>query len=238
MNFIIEKYSLSEKLYKEEVDKYPNLTNEEILSLIHNIKKGNEELKNYFILTQQRRVLNIVNKFKNIYKLDFMDLVQEGNMGLLNAIYSFDPSNNIMFSTYSYTVIFNAIIDAINHQTKLIYVSQYNINKYGLDLLPAVTRSLDYVYSNTGKTLLDKYPSNNLMSPLKKHLTFEQTKIIKDNLNQLSSKNKNIVILYFGLYGNKKHTYKEIGKIYKLTKSAIYQKIHKILQNLVLIKNY
>lgn len=167
-----------------------------------------------------------------------MDLIQEGNMGLLEAIESFDISKKVSFSTYAYPIIYHSILDAINHQSDLIYVSQYNKKTYDLKTLPSVSYSLDYVYQSTGKTLMDQYPSNCLSSPIKNYLTWEQKIIIQQSLNQLKIKNKQIIILYYGLYGNEAHTYQQIGQIFNISKSAVYQKIKYLLQKLVLIQKY
>lgn len=93
------KYIDIEKLYMQEIKK-PLLTPEEERSLLERIAQGDERAKTTFIERNLRLVVKIA--YKNINRgVPFLDLVQEGNIGLLKALERFDYTKGFKFSTYA-----------------------------------------------------------------------------------------------------------------------------------------
>ena len=84
------------------------LSHEETLNLIHLVQNGDEKAKEILIESNLGLVRSVVSKFLNIgYERD--DLFQLGSIGLIKAIYKFDPKFNVKFSTYAVPMILGEI---------------------------------------------------------------------------------------------------------------------------------
>lgn len=84
------------------------LSHEETLELIQKVQNGDEEAKALLISSNLGLVRSVIGKFSNIgYERD--DLFQLGSIGLIKAIYKFDPSYNVKFSTYAVPMILGEI---------------------------------------------------------------------------------------------------------------------------------
>lgn len=97
-----EKELLADPRYKtliSDVEKYPLLSQEEMMELITKSQNGDKESKEKLIKHNMRLVISLAKKFIGL-GIDFEDLIQEGTIGLLRAIDKFDVNKNIRFSTY------------------------------------------------------------------------------------------------------------------------------------------
>lgn len=116
--------------YLKEIGRYKLLTKEEEFLLAIEIVNGNKEAKDKFFKSNLRLVVSIARKFlKKQHDLDFMDLIQEGNLGMLKAIDNFNPNLGYRFSTYASIWIFQFIDRAIKEKGKSIRlpVSKYEM---------------------------------------------------------------------------------------------------------------
>lgn len=133
-NFSISKDSV--KSYLDMVKAFPLLSNEEEINLFNSMNSSDDKIKsmarNKIFMCNLRLVLDIVQKYK-ITKIDFLDLVFEGNMGLLLAIDRFDISKGFKFSTYATWWIRHTILLALNSKTGIInypYKVYKNVSTY------------------------------------------------------------------------------------------------------------
>ena len=106
-----------ERAYINEINKIPILTIEEEKTLFLKIKQGDEEARKKIIESNLRLVASFVRKYKG-RGIPFLDLVQEGNLGLIKAIDRFDISKGYKFSTYAWKCINNEIIKFISKQLR------------------------------------------------------------------------------------------------------------------------
>ncbi len=109
------------KLYFNDISKIPLLTAQEEKDLARRIQDGDEEAKKKMIEANLRLVISIAKRFIGS-RLSFMDLVQEGNVGLLKAIDKFDPDKDFKFSTYATWWIKQSITKAIADMTKNVRI--------------------------------------------------------------------------------------------------------------------
>jgi RNA polymerase primary sigma factor len=107
------------RLYLREISQAPLLKNEQELELAHKIAKGDVEATQKFVLANLRLVVSIAKKYVG-RGLTLLDLIQEGNMGLMRAVHKFDPSRGYKFSTYATWWIRQAILRAISEQSRTI----------------------------------------------------------------------------------------------------------------------
>ena len=111
----------SVKMYLREIGKIPLLTAEEELELAQKAAKGNKKAKDKMVEANMRLVVSIAKRYSG-RGLDFLDLIQEGNTGLLRAVEKFDPEKGFKFSTYATWWIRQAITRAIADQARTIRI--------------------------------------------------------------------------------------------------------------------
>lgn len=110
------------KLYLKEINKYPLLTPEKEKELFLGFKSGDETAKSKIINSNLKLVVSIAKKYVN-RGLPFLDLIQEGNLGLIKAVDKFDVSMGYKFSTYASWWIRQAITRAIHDYGNSIRVA-------------------------------------------------------------------------------------------------------------------
>lgn len=96
--------------YIKEIKKYPKLSYKELYLLFEELNNGNKEAFNKIYNSNLAMVVTIVKSvYVSCYSIPIMDLIQEGNMGLIQAINTFNYKLGFAFSTYAYPVIENSI---------------------------------------------------------------------------------------------------------------------------------
>jgi RNA polymerase primary sigma factor len=111
----------SVRLYLREIGKIPLLTAEEELALAKRVVKGDKTAKDQMAEANMRLVVSIAKRYVG-RGLDLLDLIQEGNTGLLRAVEKFDPDRGFKFSTYATWWIRQAITRAIADQARTIRI--------------------------------------------------------------------------------------------------------------------
>lgn len=109
------------KLYLKEIGSYPLLTIEEEISLAKRIESGDEFAKQILAESNLRLVVSIAKRYVG-RGLSFLDLIQEGNLGLIKAVDKFDYSKGYKFSTYATWWIRQAITRSIADQSRTIRI--------------------------------------------------------------------------------------------------------------------
>lgn len=109
------------RMYLREIGKIPLLTYDEELDLAKKILTGDEEAKQKLAESNLRLVVSIAKKYVGRGML-FLDLIQEGNMGLIKAVEKFDYTKGYKFSTYATWWIRQAITRAIADQARTIRI--------------------------------------------------------------------------------------------------------------------
>lgn len=111
----------SVRLYLREIGKIPLLSADEELELAQRVKEGDIKAKDKMAEANMRLVVSIAKRYSG-RGLDFLDLIQEGNTGLLRAVEKFDPDKGFKFSTYATWWIRQAITRAIADQARVIRI--------------------------------------------------------------------------------------------------------------------
>ena len=276
----------SVKIYLQQIGKIPLLTAEQELEVAKKIKEHNDEhSKEILVNANLRLVVSIAKKYIG-RGLSFLDLIQEGNMGLMKAAEKFDYAKGYKFSTYATWWIRQSITRAIADKSRIIRLPVHMIET--LSKIKKVTMDLT---TETGKVPSKEeiayrvgIPVNKLTSLIKaaqSTISIEtpatakdessklgdfivdestispDTRVSQENLfediqkmlNQLSPKERDVLIMRFGLNddGNRK-TLEEIGSRYGVSRERIRQienraisKLKKLCKNNNLskgLKNY
>lgn len=124
----MQKYSKNIQLYLRDIGEIPLLTREEEIALAKKIRKGDAEARRHMIRANLRLVVSIAKKYVNI-GLPFLDLIEEGNIGLMKAVEKYDVRTGCKLSTYASWWIKQAIMRALANQGKTIRIPVYMVEK-------------------------------------------------------------------------------------------------------------
>ncbi len=251
----------SVKIYLQQIGKIKLLSSEEELEVAKKIKEENSEhAKKVLVNANLRLVVSIAKKYIG-RGLSFLDLIQEGNMGLMRAAEKFDYSKGYKFSTYATWWIQQAITRAIADKSRLIRLPVHmietlgKIKKISTDLtiengaaptkeeiaykIGMPVQKLTALIESAQGTISIESPANQkdentkLSDFIVDETTLSpDTKVTQDNLfcdikkmlNHLSEKERNVLIMRYGLDDNgEKKTLEEIGTYYGVSRERIRQ---------------
>ncbi len=116
------------KIYLREIGKTALLTREEEVQLADRIKNGDREARAHMIKANLRLVVKIAQDYAN-YGLPLLDLISEGNIGLMKAVERFDPNKGGKLSTYAAWWIKQSIKRALANQSKTIRLPVHMVDK-------------------------------------------------------------------------------------------------------------
>ncbi len=114
------------RLYLKDIKKLPLLTPEEEITLANRIKRGDRLARQKMIQSNLRLVINIAKKYSHL-GVSMLDLIEEGNLGLMKAVEKFNPKRGYRFSTYAAWWIRQCISRAIANQGKTVRMPVYII---------------------------------------------------------------------------------------------------------------
>ena len=136
----------SAKLYREEIARVDLLSAEEVINLAQRIERGRaaaenpkvqghkelmedgEKARRQLIEANLRLVIHIAKRYRGL-EMDLMDLIQEGNLGLIHAVEKFDYRKGYKFSTYATWWIRQSIMRALMEQARIIRVPLHKVEK-------------------------------------------------------------------------------------------------------------
>ena len=116
------------KLYLREIGQVALLTPDEEIALAVRIQKGDEEARDQMIKANLRLVVKIAHDYEGL-GLPLLDLINEGNIGLMKAVERFDPTKGSKLSTYSAWWIKQAIKRSLANQSKTIRLPVHLVDK-------------------------------------------------------------------------------------------------------------
>lgn len=276
----------SVRIYLQQIGKIPLLSSEQELDLAKKIYEEHDDFsKNLLVNANLRLVVSIAKKYIG-RGLSFLDLIQEGNMGLMKAASRFDYTKGYKFSTYATWWIQQSITRAIADKARIIRLPIHMIESLGkirratIDLTTELGHSptkqeiayrlgvpvnkLTQIIKSAQSTISMETPANSSEDSSKiADFIVDEDSITPDSrvsqenlfedirkmLNQLSPKERDVLILRYGLDNNgAKKTLDEIGSQYGVSRERIRQienraiaKLKKLCKNKKLavgLKNY
>ena len=112
------------RLYLKDIKNLPLLTAEEEISLAKRIKRGDKLARQKMIQSNLRLVINIAKRYSGL-GVSILDLIEEGNLGLMKAVEKFNPKKGYRFSTYAAWWIRQYISRSIANQGKTVRIPVY-----------------------------------------------------------------------------------------------------------------
>lgn len=158
------------KLYFNEISKIPLLSADEEKKYAYDIRYNENEdfARKTLIAANLRLVISIAKKFLGS-RLSFLDLIQEGNTGLIKAIEKFDPDKDFKFSTYATRWIKQSITKAIADMTKNVRIPVHLI-----DEINAYNKASQNLFQKLGREPTSKEIAVSLGFPIKKIKKLEE----------------------------------------------------------------
>ena len=188
------------QLYLGEIGFSPLLTAEEEVFFSRKSLKGCEKSRNRMIESNLRLVVKISRRYNN-RGLALLDLIEEGNLGLIRAVEKFDPERGFRFSTYATWWIRQTIERAIMNQT-----------------------SVDSPLSGDNeKALLDVIADDDSVGPDYRVQNEDLSNSIVGWLNELNTKQREVLARRFGLLGYEPSTLENVGAEIGLTRERVRQ---------------
>ena len=150
------------KMYLKEIGKVPLLDAEQEMELSRRMAEGDEKAKQQLVEANLRLVVNIAKKYMG-KGLFFLDLIQEGNLGLMKAVSKFDYTKGYKFSTYATWWIRQAITRAIADQARTIRIPVHMV-----ETIHKVTKVSRRMLQEQGREVSDEEIAKEMgMSPEK-----------------------------------------------------------------------
>jgi len=254
------------KQYLKEISSIPRILLEDqnkLFMITDEVKDNNKqkpeikEARNRIVEGNLRLVIFIAKSYKN-YGLSLMDVIQEGNLGLLKAVENYDIKQGISFSSYAYQVIVSYIIRAINKQARLIYIPEYKLlqlRKYKTlkqnkgtmeddfskeELLELNLLSEQEVISMDKEILLSHGEKSKLIDLIQsKDKRPDEVdndnimdKYIEELLLELTSVEKYVIIHRFGFEDGISKSYQKISNLLHLSKEGVRKIEQRAIQKL------
>ena len=133
------------KMYLNEIGRFDRLTDEEEIELALKVQANDMDARNKLINSNLRLVVFIAKKYLN-RGLSFLDLIQEGNKGLITAVGKFDVTKGYKFSTYATHWIKQAIQKGV-----INYGNQVRLPSYVIDMLSKINKAKEKLIQTQGK---------------------------------------------------------------------------------------
>lgn len=183
------------------------LSKEEEAKFLQRFKNGDEEAKKILIERNLRLVAHVCKKYSNS-KIDQDDLISIGTIGLIKGINSFNPDKNIKLATYTARCIENEILMFMRTSKKQkseVYLNE-PIGKDKDDNVVTLQEVLENDERNIEEVVDLKFKVKELYSKMK---------------YVLDEREQTIIVMRFGLDGNKPRTQKEIADLLKISRSYV-----------------
>lgn len=215
--FKVNDYEQSTGAYLKDIGGFKPLTKKDEMKLWKRLKKNPNDsaVKDKIITSNLKFVVAVANSFKG-RGLSMSDLIAEGNMGLLKAYTKFDPSYDVKFISYSVHWIRQSIMEALQKRNGLDtdeLPKDYEKQDDGVDE--------DYLAADNTPDLVTEFIECEADNEAER--TIKQNEALETLFTDLNSREKGIIVRYFGLRGTKAETLEEIGLTMGLTKERVRQ---------------
>ena len=195
----------------------PPLSDEEEQKLFYGLEKGDKTAREKMIVHNLRLVIYIAKKFESS-AVSVEDLTSIGSLGLIKAVNSFKPSKNIKFATYASRCVENEILMFLRKQSnRNIDISiddALSVDSDGNEL-----NLIDVLYTDGYEV------SKNIEQESEKQVLWQ-------SINSLTGRERDIILMRFGLNGNSEKTQKEVADEIGISQSYISRLEKRIFKKL------
>ena len=224
------------RMYLKEIGKVPLLSAEREIELAQRMEEGDEEAKKELAEANLRLVVSIAKRYVGRGML-FLDLIQEGNLGLIKAVEKFDYHKGYKFSTYATWWIRQAITRAIADQARTIRIPVHmdmpvervrEILKISQEPVSLETPIGEEEDSHLGDFIQD----DNVPVPAEAAAQTLLKEQLDEVLDTLTEREQKVLRLRFGMNDGRARTLEEVGREFDVTRERIRQIEAKALRKL------
>jgi len=207
MNEEVKFYERIEELdvYFRDLKRCKPMTKDEEFRTFEKFHNGDRKSYEKIITSNLKFVVSIAKRYRK-YGVNFADLISEGNFGLIKAVGNFDEKKGIRFISYAVWWIKAYIQEYINSV----------INNNIIDFEGLNYNNVDNEYEENSNIINNEFEDEMIN-------TQSRDTSLTELMECLEKREQEILILYFGLYGNKESTLDEIGDEMNLTKERVRQ---------------
>lgn len=199
----------------------PKILNQnEILLLFEDYQKGNHQARNIIIERNLRLIRYIINKYFKEVPIEEEELFSIGMIGLIKSVDTFNLTKKTKFPTYASKCIYNEILMFLKKE-----------QKHTLDI--SMESSTTYLKDDEELLLKNTIKDERINIP-EEYEAKEEYELIRDLIELLPERDKQIIKLYFGFIDNKPKTQPEIANMYGVNQSLISRRITKSLEIITL----
>lgn len=246
------------QVYLKNIGRVKLLTAVEEIEIARRVKIGDPQAKKELIQANLRLVVSVAKKYQN-RGLPFLDLIQEGNLGLIRAAEKFDPERGYKFSTYATWWIRQGITRALADKSRTIRVPVHmvetinnlrkatralsqkldrrpNLDELAKEMNVPVKKVKDILAANRSplsldtpygddedNTLAELVEDMNAKTPEDKTAASLMSDDVRKVLSVLTPREREVLILRFGLNDDKPRTLEQVGKLVGITRERTRQ---------------
>ncbi len=234
------------RMYLKEIGKIPLLTSEEETEVAKRLAEGDEAAHNKMVEANLRLVVSIARRYVG-RGLPFLDLIQEGNLGLIKAVGKFDYTKGYKFSTYATWWIRQSISRAIADHARTIRIPVHmvetinRVSRAQHELLQELGRDpsseeiaqrLHISHEKVEEILRVAQEPISLETPVDVASYAMLREQLAGVLKTLTPREEKVLCLRYGLIDGKMHTLEEVGDEFEVTRERIRQIEAKALRKL------
>lgn len=248
------------QLYYQHLKKLPSFSAAVEKELWARVKKGDNKAKKKIVMAYLKIVPQVANKYRRS-GMDLLDLIEEGNIGLMHAVEKFNAKKKVKFSTYATYWIEQAIRRSVDEQKRTIRIPPHIWQKLRRWLKSWEKLQQRYGRNPTVSEMAKKLRMTsreikqilNIMDVSRNQASFDApiddsesiyiSDLLSDSTDEagdfieylrvsnqigkalgvLSERERKLVILRYGLFGNEPHTLEELAKKAKISKERVRQ---------------
>ena len=212
------------RLYLNEIGISPLLTAQEEVHYSRLARSGDHAARQRMIESNLRLVVKIARRYMN-RGLPLLDLIEEGNLGLIHAVKKFDPERGFRFSTYATWWIRQTIERAIMNQTRTIRLPIHVVKE--IERMKGLNERVCSANAPVGqdgeRSLLDTIPDDDHHEPSLQLQGEDLNSAVEKWLDCLSEKQRAVVERRFGIHGFERATLEQVGAEIGVTRERVRQ---------------
>lgn len=218
MNQYANDFTRTTEIYYDDLKRCKPLSRAKERRLLKKCKRGNLKAKNEVLEANLKFVFDVAKHYTG-RGVPILELISEGNMGLLRAIDKFDDSKNVKFISYAVWWIRQAMSEAIKKRKLINFVDICEESEHDSKLEEAAYNDQEFDFFETTHNSLFSNEDEETNDEVLSH----KKDVVNNVLSSLEERERDIIERYYGIGDKKELTLSEIGEMYGLSSERVRQ---------------